>query len=111
MRIQKFNESSKTTKAERRDEKRAKIAEIKAKINDFKKEFDVIEIVSFDWKEISEEVIKMLEKTIKSLGGYLQEDPTYEDSDSYGFIISKKPISKEKLGEYADFIEELYDIE
>ena len=89
----------------------AKIAEIKAKINDFKKEFDVIEIVSFDWKEISEEAIKMLEKTIKSLGGYLQEDPTYEDSDSYGFIISKKPISKEKLREYADFIEELNDIE
>jgi uncharacterized protein YaaR (DUF327 family) len=111
MRIQKFNEASKTTKAERRDEKRAKIAEIKAKINDFKKEFDVIEIVSFDWKEISEEAIKMLEKTIKSLGGYLQEDPTYEGSDSYGFIISKKPISKEKLREYADFIEELYDIE
>lgn len=110
MRIQKFNEAS-STKAGRRAEKRAKIAEINAKINTFKKEFDVIEIVDFDWKEISEEVIKMLEKTIKSLGGYLQDDPTYEGSDSYGFIISKKPISKEKLREYADLIEERDEIE
>ena len=111
MRIQKFNEASKTTKAERRAEKRAKFAEINAKINAFKKEFDVIEIVDYDWKEISEEVIKMLEKTIKSLGGYLQDDPTYEGSDTYGFIISKKPISKEKLREYADLIEERNEIE
>jgi hypothetical protein len=111
MRIQKFNEASKSNKAERRAEKRAKIAEINAKINVFKKEFDVIEIVDYDWKEISEDVIKMLEKTIKSLGGYLQDDPTYEGSDTYGFIISKKPISKEKLREYADFIEELNEIE
>lgn len=111
MRIQKFNEASKTTKAERRAEKRAKLAEINAKINAFKKEFDVIEIVDYDWKEISEEVIKTMEKTIKSLGGYLQDDPTYEGSDTYGFIISKKPISKEKLREYADLIEERNEIE
>lgn len=106
-RIKSFNES----KAERKAAKKAKIAEIKSKINDFKREFDVIEIVTYDWKEISEQVIKLLEKTIKSLGGYLQDDPTYEGSDSYGFIISKKPISKEKLREYADFIDELNEIE
>ena len=57
------------------------------------KEFDVIEIVSFDWKEISEDVIELMERTIEALGGYLQHDPTYDGSDTYGFIISKKPIS------------------
>lgn len=67
--------------------------------------------MTYDWKEISEQVIKLLEKTIKSLGGYLQDDPTYEGSDSYGFIISKKPISEEKLREYADLINELDEIE
>lgn len=53
----------------------------------------------------------MLEKTIKSLGGYLQDDPTYEGSDSYGFIISKKPISREELEKYAEFTQELNEIE
>jgi hypothetical protein len=110
MRIRKFNEA-KTTKAERKAERKAKIAAINAKIDAFKKEFDVIEIVDYDWKEISKDVINLLEKTIKSLGGYLQDDPTYEGSDSYGFIISKKPISREELEKYVEFTQELNEIE
>lgn len=105
-RIKSFNES----KAEKKSAKMAKIAEINSKIDDFKKEFDVIEIASFDWKEISEDVIELMEKTIKALGGYLQHDLTYEGSDAYGFIISKKPISKTKLKEYAKIQMELIEI-
>ncbi len=109
-RIKLFNEA-KSNKMEKKVAKKAQIAEIKSRIKSFEKEFDVIEIVSFDWKEISEDVIELMERTIEALGGYLQHDPTYDGSDTYGFIISKKPISKAKLKEYADITEELNDAE
>lgn len=56
-------------------------------------------------------IVSSTSETPEALGGYLQHDPTYDGSDTYGFIISKKPISKAKLKEYADITEELNDAE
>jgi hypothetical protein len=56
--------------------------------------------ISWDWKEQAE--LRHLEKVAKLLGGYVYEDPALEGSDSYGFIFSKEPLTKEELKKVSD---------
>jgi hypothetical protein len=102
MKIQKFNESKKS--------KKEKITEIKSKINDFKEEFEVIDIPILDWKEIEYDTLKRFKNIIEKIGGHFNYCPACEGSDSYVFIVSKKPISKSKMEEYDKLVEELDEI-
>lgn len=54
-----------------------------------------IEYVWADWKDISGLAIGFC-NAIEEFGLYIIEDPLTEGSDTFGFIISDKPIDIEK---------------
>jgi len=85
-------------------------SELEEKIKDLEEQIEDCDVIShetFDWKEIDEDVVKRWKKSVEALGGYLTEDPSYEDSDEYGFYISKKPIDKSLLKQLMRFNDEL----
>ncbi len=53
-------------------------------------------IITEDWKQ-PEEVIEQLIEAIEKLGGHVYNLPTCVGSDTYGYIISDKKLTKKKI--------------
>lgn len=100
--IKKFNEGRKSANREN---------EIKDEIKAFHRKFNIIYHEIFDWKEVSEYILKDWEKTIKKVGGYFYKDPACEGSDTYGVYISLKPMSRKDLNEITRLEDELIDLQ
>ena len=64
--------------------------------------------IAADWKD-TESLINGFKKAIQKLGGKVYVNPNFNGSDSYGFIISKKPMTKSEINEWAR--EEIGNIE
>ena len=89
------------------------VSELEEKIKDLEEQIENCDVISheeFDWKEIDGDVVKKWKKSVEALGGYLTEDPSYEDSDEYGFYISKKPIDKKILKQLDKLYNDLEDL-
>jgi hypothetical protein len=86
------------------------VSELEEKIKDLEEQIENCDVISheaFDFKEIDADAIQKWKKSVEELGGYLTMDPSYEDSDEYGFYISKKPIDKSLLKQLMKFNDEL----
>jgi hypothetical protein len=59
-----------------------------------------ISFFNADWKD-SEGLLESLDVALKKLGVNMYFDPTFEDSDHYGFILSKQKLSKEEIERYS----------
>jgi hypothetical protein len=91
--------------------KGARKNKISKQIKAFEKEYEIIANPAFDWKEISERAIEEFEKVIGELGGYMYDDPMFEGSDTYGFIVSKKEMDYNAIQKYNDLNEEYMDLQ
>jgi len=116
----KFNEAKskkaeisdkKAERASRKAEGKAKIAEIEEEMVGIEEEFGIIKQLSFDWKEISDEVYKEISDIVKELGGYLYDNPSYEGSDAIGFFVTKKPMTKSEVRHFSSLQDKIIDIE
>lgn len=94
--LSKFNESKKT--------------EIKSLLKDFEEKYEVVDRFSIDSREFSDDAANSVKKAIKKLGGYLYDDPSYDDTDTYGYIISKKPIPKSDLNKFSKMENKLMEL-
>jgi hypothetical protein len=63
------------------------------------KTVDSIDLV-FDHSDFSDEAERELKSKLKKIGVYVYNHPATKDSDMYGFIISKKPLSRKDLNSY-----------
>lgn len=61
----------------------------------------IVNLVCWDWKE-SPELVSML----KPFGIHVYEDPSCEGSDTYGYILSNEPLTKEELKKISGVEEE-----
>lgn len=52
-------------------------------------------VISWDWKEQPD--LKDLKKVAELFGGHVYEDPVLEGTDSYGFVFSKTPLTRDEL--------------
>lgn len=59
----------------------------------------IVTEVSSDWKDVNG-LSNEFSKAISLIGGYCYKDPTLEDSDMYGFIVSNKPLTEEEIDNY-----------
>lgn len=57
-----------------------------------------VEAVSYDWKD-SEGGLEQIQKALKAHGIHMQQSPMHEGTDTYGFHISNKKLSKKELKE------------
>lgn len=51
--------------------------------------------ISWDYK--SEPTFEELESSLAPFGIYVYEDPLFEGTDTYGYILSNEPLSKGEL--------------
>lgn len=51
--------------------------------------------ISWDWKSGPD--LKALRKALTPLGVQVYEDPTFEGSDSFGYLFSDKPLTSEEV--------------
>ena len=59
----------------------------------------IITEVSADYKDI-DGLSNEFSNAINLIGGYCYEDPALEGSDTYGFIVSNKPLTEEEINNY-----------
>ena len=111
--LNKFNEAKqdKQTKLANKQAKQTRLTELKSKIKDFEDEFGIIVNMEHDYKQISNEVYKDIEKVVKGLDGYMYNNPYWNNSDMISIIVSKKPINKERLSHFADLYKNLSEFE
>jgi hypothetical protein len=57
--------------------------------------------VSADYRDING-LAEEFSVAIKEIGGYCYENPLFEGSDTYGFIISNKPLTEEEINNYIE---------
>jgi len=57
---------------------------------------DDVAWVSADWKD-TEELIDGFREALEKFGLHMYEDPDFDDTDSYGFIISKTELSDNQI--------------
>jgi hypothetical protein len=56
----------------------------------------IFEPVSADWKDF-EGFIEQLKPALERLGISMVEDPDYEGSDTYGFLLSNRPMTEKEI--------------
>jgi len=56
-----------------------------------------------DGDDFSEDAAEDFSEAVTMLGGFMYEIPSFEGHDMYGYIISKKKLSKEEIAEIDDF--------
>ena len=61
--------------------------------------------ISYDWKESPSDVLDDLTPFLKQLGVYVSEDPSCVGTDSFGYILSSKPL---KVKDYRKHCRKLY---
>jgi len=57
---------------------------------------DKVTIVTADWKDI-DGLANAFKKAIRKLGAHIYNHPDFEGSDTYGFIVSDKKLSRKKI--------------
>lgn len=117
----KFNEAKSKQSPERAAKKaellskkaelKSKLEKIEKEIEEITQEFEIVKELSFDWKEISEELCVDIADIVKELGGYMYDNTSYEGSDAYGFFITKKPMTKSQVRHFSSLGDKAIDIE
>ena len=52
--------------------------------------------VSADWKDI-EGLIESFTEVLKNFGLFIYDDPWFEGTDSYGFVVSNETLTDEQI--------------
>jgi len=73
----------------------------KKKLSETVKESDY-EIIGADWKEL-DDLINQIFEAVKKFGLFVYRRPSFEGSDSYGYIISKVKLSGKEIDEIDDY--------
>ncbi len=97
-------------KSAKRAEKQATIAKLKSDVLSLKAEFEIVRIITYDWKWFSEERYQDLKAVVEGLGGLMYDNPLWADSDQYSFIITKKVMTKADLKRFKEFSDEWCDL-
>lgn len=58
--------------------------------------------VAWDWKASGEEIVEELKQALANFGLVVTEHPATEGSDTYGYIISNRTLTKAELKEAED---------
>lgn len=56
-----------------------------------------VEFAAFDWTDFNEHALEELRKVLRRLGLYVYDDPRYWDTDMYGIILSRSPLTKSAI--------------
>ena len=97
-------------KSAKRAEKQATIAKLKSDVLSLKAEFEIVRIITYDWKWFTEERYEDLKAVVEGLGGLMYDNPLWADSDQYSFIITKKVMTKADLKRFKEFSDEWCDL-
>lgn len=55
-----------------------------------------------DWKEVSPQFLDQLQEELKLFGLTVIDDPICEGSDTYGIIISNRPLTSKELEKHKE---------
>lgn len=97
-------------KSAKRAEKQAIIDKLKDSVLALKAEFEIVRIITYDWKQFSEEKYQDLKAIVDGLGGFIYENPLWAESDQYSFIITKKVMTNADLKRFKEFSDEWFDL-
>lgn len=56
-----------------------------------------LQSMAFDWKEFSSDAAVQIEEVLATFGIKMYDDPAFDGSDTYGFMLTKSTLTKAQV--------------